>query len=182
MSVAAHRFAILAVCTANICRSPMMELLLRDRLDPDRFEVASAGVRGWAQAPMDEMAAMELGRLGLGPGNFRSHALDSYLVDSADLILTATKDHRSAVLALNPLALRRTFTLLEFAALAPTCEADSAAGVVEDAARMRSQGPAVVDIGDPYQRSPQIHRRVADEIAAAVAVISDALNGVPAQG
>jgi protein-tyrosine phosphatase len=43
----AHRFAILAVCTANICRSPMMEALLRARLDPRQFEVASAGVKGW---------------------------------------------------------------------------------------------------------------------------------------
>ena len=39
-----HRFAILAVCTANICRSPMIEALLRARLDDDKFEVASAGV------------------------------------------------------------------------------------------------------------------------------------------
>lgn len=174
----ASRFTILAVCTANICRSPLMEHLLRHHLDLEHFEVASAGVMGWEQAPMDEMAAMELGRLGVTPGSFRSHRLESYLIDSADLILTATKDHRSAVLELNPLALRRTFTLLEFAGLVQLSEPESLEGVLEAASRMRSQGPKAMDIEDPYRRSPDVHRGVADNIAGAVESISRVLNSV----
>ncbi len=177
-----HRFAILAVCTANICRSPMIEVLLRAELDSAQFEVASAGVRGWDRQPMDAMAAMELLRLGHSAESFRSHAIDSYLVDSADLILTATQSHRSDVLSLNPRALRRTFTVREFAALCELVQGDDPRALVAEAARQRSQAPADIDIGDPYRRSPDIHRATADQIDAAVRTISDRLNALVAVG
>lgn len=177
-----HRFAILAVCTANICRSPMIEALLRAQLEDAQFEVASAGVRGWDRQPMDAMAAMELLRLGHSAETFRSHAIDSYLVDSADLILTATQSHRSDVLSLNPRALRRTFTLREFAALCDVVQGDDPHALVAEAARRRSQAPADIDIGDPYRRSPDVHRAVADQIDAAVRTISDRLNALVAVG
>lgn len=176
--MSAARFAILAVCTANICRSPMMEVLLRAELDSARFEVASAGVQGWDRQPMDAMAAMELMRLGHHAKNFRSHAIDSYLVDSADLILTATKAHRSAILSINPLALRRTFTLMEFAALSGLVEASELQDLVARAAHHRSLAPPDIDVGDPYRRSPEVHRRTADQIAAATHTISDRLNSL----
>jgi protein-tyrosine phosphatase len=177
-----HRFAILAVCTANICRSPMIEALLRAQLESAQFEVASAGVRGWDRQPMDAMAAMELLRLGHSAESFRSHAIDTYLVDSADLILTATQSHRSDVLSLNPRALRRTFTLREFAALCDLVQGDDPHTLVAEAARRRSQAPADIDIGDPYRRSPDIHRETADQIDAAVRTISDRLNALVVVG
>lgn len=173
-----HRFAILAVCTANICRSPMIEALLRAQLDEDEFEVASAGVHGWDRQPMDAMAAMELMRLGQSAEAFRSHAIDSYLVDSADLILTATRSHRSEVLAMNPGALRRTFTLLEFAALCGIVEGDQPRELVAGASHHRSLAPATIDIGDPYRRSPEVHRETADQIDEAVRIISSRLNAL----
>lgn len=173
-----HRFAILAVCTANICRSPMMEALLRAELDGRQFEVASAGVQGWDRHPMDSMAEMELMRLGHSAEDFRSHPIDSYLVDSADLILTATRSHRSEVLAMNPGALRRSFTLIEFAALTALVEGAEPRALVAQAARQRSLAPGEIDIGDPYRRTPEIHRDTADQIDRAVRTISDRLNAL----
>lgn len=173
-----ERFAILAVCTANICRSPLIEILLRAELDPLGFEVASAGVKGWDRAPMDGMAAMELMRLGHAPGSFRSHPIDSYLVDSADLILTATRSHRSDVLALNPQALRRTFTLREFASLSGLVDGGDPRALVAEASRRRSLAPSDTDIGDPYRRSPQVHRSTADQIDDAVRTVSTRLNAL----
>lgn len=177
-----QRFAILAVCTANICRSPMIEILLRDGLDPARFEVASAGVRGWDRKPMDTMAALELSRLGHSADAFRSHPIDSYLVESADLILTATREHRSDVLALNPQALRRSFTLVEFAALTSLVDGDEPAELVRQAALRRSLAPAQVDIKDPYRRGPDVHRQTADHIAEAVTTITARLNALVPTG
>lgn len=173
-----QRFGILAVCTANVCRSPMIEILLRDGLDPARFEVASAGVRGWDSKPMDQAAALELGRLGHSADAFRSHPIDSYLVDSADLVLTATREHRSDVLALNPKALRRSFTLIEFASLTALVDGDEPAALVRQAALRRSLAPAEVDIRDPYRRGPDVHRQTADQIAEAVATITERLNAL----
>jgi len=177
---AAHgaRFAVLAVCTANVCRSPMMEALLREQLAPGHFEVASAGVRGWDKQPMDGMAALELARLGASAKGFLSHPLDSYLIDSADLILTATREHRSAVLEHDPRGLRRTFTLREFAALAERVEASSLPDLVATAARSRSLGPIDIDIADPYRRSPEVHRATADAIHDAVSRTSVVLNSL----
>ena len=156
----------------------MIEVLLRAELDPAMFEVASAGVQGWDRKPMDTMAAMELMRFGHSPGKFRSHAIVSYLVDSADLILTATKSHRSEVLAMNPKALRRAFTLVEFAALCEKVDAAYPSELVAEAARQRSLAPAEVDIGDPYRRSPEIHRHTADQIAEAVRIVGARLDAL----
>ncbi len=154
----------------------MIEMLLRARLDRSRFEVASAGVRGWDRKPMDSMAAMELMRLGESAESFRSHAIDSYLVESADLILTATRDHRSDVLALNPQALRRSFTLVEFAALTRLVDGDDPRELVAQAALRRSLAPADADIKDPYRRGPEVHRETADQIDDAVQTIASRLN------
>ena len=172
------RDCILLVCTANICRSPVMELLLRERLDPTRFEVASAGVRGWQDAPIDSMVRLELLRLGVESRDFRSRPLQAGHVAAADLVLTATREHRGQVLELDPGALRKTFTLLEFAGLVADEEADSLATLVADASRRRSTGPTTVDVPDPFMRAPAVHRRTADLIDAATREVAAALDRV----
>lgn len=170
-------FTILTVCTANICRSPLMELLLSDRLAADRFVVSSAGARGFDARPIDSMTAMEALRLGQDPFLFRSRPITKDLVEGADLILTATRDHRAIVLDQNPSALRRTFTLLEFAHLAEKLdEATSIQQLIEVAAKNRGLAPDDSDILDPYGRAPDVHRATADMILTAVARIADRLN------
>lgn len=171
------RFAVLAVCTANICRSPMMEIMLRDRLDPARFEVASAGVQGFVGHRMDAMSEMELMRFGLSAETFRSHPLSEYLLGSADLVLTATGEHRSRVLEDQPRAMRRSFTLLELADLCPRVDGEvTAAQLVAQAAVLRHEVEGPTDVKDPYRRKPKVHRDVADQISAAVDVIAARLN------
>ena len=173
-----RRLAILTICTANICRSPMAQILLQAHLDSDRFEIASAGVRGWDDQPMDASAASEVRRMGHVSKTFRSRAVTAQMVDSADLILTATTSQRSEILSLNPRALHRSFTLLEFAALTATIEATDTADLIAQAARRRSQGPKDADIADPFRRGPEAHRLAARQISAAVMDISDRLNGL----
>lgn len=170
------RFGILAVCTANLCRSPMIEILLSDGLDKRYFEVASAGMRARRDDPMDGMAAMEVERLGHDPTGFTSQPVNEALIRSADLILTATRELRSAILHSEPAALHKTFTLLEFAGLAPQSEAIDLPTLVEGAARSRGNGPRDIDIQDPFRLEPAIHRSVADQIAAATVDIARQLN------
>lgn len=168
-----QRFAILTVCTANICRSPMMEMLLRDRLDEARFEVASAGVQGRVGHAMDAMSEMELMRFGLSAGSFRSHPVDEHLVHSADLILTATRAHRTRVLEDEPRAMRWTFTLLEFAALCESVTDDlTPPDLVKAVAAGRQEFRGDTDVADPYRRSPRVHRTTADQILRSVDTIA----------
>lgn len=172
------RFAVLAVCTANICRSPMMEILLRDQLDRERFEVASAGVSGLIGQPMDAMSEMELMRHGLSAATFRSHPVDEYLVGAANLILTATAGHRQRILEDEPRALRRSFTLREFATLCDLVddEALTAPQLVAAAAARRQGLKGSMDVKDPYRRPPRVHRETANQIAEAVGIIATRLN------
>lgn len=168
-------FSILTVCTANICRSPTMEILLRQRLDPSRFTVASAGVFGWDDAPVDGMVVLELARLGASAEGFSSRSIDEDMVREADLVLTATRDHRAYLLDRLPDALRRTFTLREFAALVSDVDASSPRDLVEHAYRHRSAAQDDPDLDDPYRQPPAVHRAVVDQIREAVEVIADRL-------
>ncbi|MGB0114946.1 MAG: hypothetical protein WBP59_17130 [Ilumatobacteraceae bacterium] len=171
------RFAVLAVCTANICRSPIIEIALRSRLDPDRFEVASAGVEGFIDRPMDAMSEMELMRLGLAADGFASQRLNGYLVRAANLVVTATVDHRRRILEEEPRAMRSSFTLLEFAALCTLIddEALTCPELVAAAAARRQEVKGSLNIGDPYRRSPRVHRETADQIAEATQVVAERL-------
>ena len=176
------RFAVLAVCTANICRSPMMEMLLRDQLDPERFEIASAGVNGMVGHPMDAMSEMELMRHGLSSGDFRSQPITRYLLGAADLTLTATARHRKRILEDEPRAMRTTFTLLEFVASCDLVDDDdlTASQLVAAAATLRQGLKGSMDVQDPYRRAPKVHRETADQIADAVGRVSARLNRCPA--
>lgn len=171
-----NRFRILTVCTANICRSPLMELLLRQQLDTSVYEVGSAGVRGFRTSPMDPDAAKQAVRFGSEPQYFRSRAITSDMVDVSRLILTATRDHRSSVLAIAPLALRRTFTLLEFAQLADEYPSDSLDELITAATRNRSTIKGTIDIGDPYRQGELVHQQVAERILDGSRRVSMALN------
>jgi len=182
-------FHILVVCTGNICRSPLTERLLRRRLDDrlgrgaEGIVVSSAGARGLDRSPMDLRAAEQLRRLGGDPEDFLARSLTEWHVSGADLVLTATRGHRAAVLSEAPVALHRTFTLLEFADLAPYRPLDAVdhgrdpmAGLVAEAAQRR--GSATLqeyDVPDPYMQSAERHREVADVISTAVDRIVDGL-------
>jgi protein-tyrosine phosphatase len=131
---------------------------------------------------MDPAAAAELRRLGGDPTDFRARDLRVADCDSADLILTATAEHRSYVLQESPRALKRTFTLLEFAHLVSDVESvRRAAGdpfeVVRAASSARGASSlADYDVGDPYGGPPEVHRTVADRIKVAVDEIASTLS------
>ena len=77
---------VLFVCTANICRSPFMELTAR-ALAPE-LTISSAGTHGFTAAPMESEMAAVLAE-GIDPGEFRSRPLTVDMLAEADLVLTA---------------------------------------------------------------------------------------------
>lgn len=175
-------FTVLVVCIGNVCRSPLAERLLRERLREQLGElseavvVESAGTRAMAGRPMDAMAAQELGRLGLTNEDFRARQLTERMANDAGLVLTATKELRSRVLEDAPGALRRAFTITEFAALVEGASADSPRELVADAAQRRSLAQVEdYDIPDPIGAGPDVHRKAADLVDASVTPIAAAI-------
>lgn len=106
---------ILFVCTANQCRSPMAEAILR-RLLADRgidWPVASVGLLE-AGYPMVEEALAALGPDGATMADHRSRTLSKSDVLEADIIFGMAREHVREVAVLDPEAWGRTFTLKEF--------------------------------------------------------------------
>ena len=169
-------FRVLFVCVGNICRSPLGEHLLRMRLPADGFEVSSAGVKALEGWPMSPEAAAELELRGGSAERFRARRLTEQMVAESDLILTATIDIRSRVLAESPAALRRTFTVREFAALLDIVDAPSLRELVAEAGAARSRAALDdYDIVDPYQRDTGVHATAAALMAEAVDRIAKGL-------
>lgn len=198
-------FRILHVSTGNVCRSPLTERLnryaLADRLGNTRsggIVVESAGTWGHEGAPMEEHAAAVLHEYGADPGGFLARELLDEHVIRADLVLTATRDHRAQVISMGHSAGLRTFTLKEFtrlvraidpATLPPPRTAVSvverAAALVQAAAALRgwliAPNPEADEIYDPYGAPIPYFRSVGDEISQALDPVVTALTGVPAR-
>uniref|UniRef100_A0A942SXR7 protein-tyrosine-phosphatase n=1 Tax=Neobacillus citreus TaxID=2833578 RepID=A0A942SXR7_9BACI len=182
---------VLFVCSGNICRSPLGAQVLLARLgrDAPAFTVESAGTIAQDGVAMDDAAAAQSQRLGGDPSAHRSRYLTASIAGSADLVLTAERSHRAAVVSLAPRAAKRAFTIKQFARVLDALEPGDIAGVgstdelVERVARLRGTVPPPIDpvaddVDDPYRRSERTHERVADEIDASLAVIADALRAV----
>ncbi|MFL6024848.1 MAG: hypothetical protein ACJ72O_16030 [Marmoricola sp.] len=170
-------FRVLFVCIGNVCRSPVGERLLAARLPSDRFEVASAGVGAMVGYAMSKYAAAELESYGGNAKGFAARQLTPELIDQADVVLTATRDLRSQVLAENPAALRRTFTVLEFAALLEMGEGSTPEELVRWAGAHRSAaGNVEQDVPDPFRRGSEAHAAAASAIHDAVQRIAKELD------
>ncbi|MGW8380214.1 arsenate reductase/protein-tyrosine-phosphatase family protein [Actinacidiphila sp. SB3-2] len=197
-------FRILHVSTGNVCRSPITERLTRHalagRLGDARsggIVVESAGTWGHEGAPMEDHAAEVLLEHGADPEGFRGRELLDEHVIRADLVLTATRDHRAQVISMGHSAGLRTFTLKEFTRLVRAIDAatlplpQSAEGVVERAralvqaaAALRgwllAPSPEADEIHDPYGAPIPYFRTVGQEIDGALDPVVTALTGVQA--
>ena len=190
---ASDRFAILFVCTGNICRSPMAQAMLlhrlRDRLGRERageiFDITSAGTGALAGHPLEDDAMTVMTELGITADPFAARDIEAAFVSDADLVLTATRAHRSAAVQLVPKAVRRTFTLREFARFVAAVKPDEVAGLaalVETAIAqrgyLRPDAPEDDDVADPYRRPIDAFRAAAAQIDAATRTVAEALANV----
>lgn len=180
-------FAILTVCTGNICRSPAAERLLAARLGDD-VQVSSAGVGAVVGHPIQRQMVSQLNRVGVDSTAFAARQLRASEVRSAGLILALTREHRGQVVELVPAALRRTFTLLEFARILDSAQLPGVPAAAPDqwwpqlvntAARHRQLGEAVNDddVPDPYRLPDEVYARSFALIDHATATIARAVLG-----
>lgn len=198
-------FRILHVSTGNVCRSPITERLTRhaliDRLgDPlgGGLIVESAGTWGHEGAPMEANAELVLADFGADFSGFVGRELLDEHVIRADLVLTATRDHRAQVISMGHSAGLRTFTLKEFTRLVRAIDpatlpdprgahgtVDRARALVRAAAALRgwllAPSAEADEVNDPYGAPITFFRSIGDEIQQALDPVVTALTGVPAR-
>ena len=77
---------ILIVCTGNICRSPMAEALMRQKLP--EMVVYSAGLHALYGAAVDRFAVDAVRKNGIDISGHRARNISAWMVKEADLVLT----------------------------------------------------------------------------------------------
>lgn len=176
-------YTILCVCTGNVCRSPAAERLLAARLGPD-VRVRSAGTLGLVGRAIEPPMAAHLTALGVPEVGFAARRMTATDVGEADLVLGMTREHRGAAVELAPAAVRRAFTLLEFARLLELVGPDElpdgtladrlrAAVPLANGRRRRVTAPDVDDVIDPYRRAAQAYQQSFTAIRGAVETITE---------
>ncbi|MGH3579871.1 MAG: low molecular weight protein-tyrosine-phosphatase [Mycobacterium sp.] len=99
------------VCTGNICRSPMADVVLgRLALDApmadgtvlaDHLDISSAGTGGWhAGEPMDPRARAALERRGYADHGHQARPFETAWFASTDLIVCMDRGHQQTLLGL----------------------------------------------------------------------------------
>jgi protein-tyrosine phosphatase len=90
---------VLMVCTGNICRSPMAEVLLARRLRDRGLSTAvqSAGLGALVGCPADPIACALMSARGLDLGSHRARQLTREMIRGADLVLTMEAGQQRAV-------------------------------------------------------------------------------------
>lgn len=181
--------SVLLVCTGNICRSPMGQGLLTAALANLRplLSIGSAGTAALVGSPMEPLAARQLDRRGAALPDFRARALSAALVLEADLVLTATREHRSVVATVEPSAVVRTFTFGEIARLLrdvePSARGRSPAEVATAAharrGRTRQARPREDDLQDPYGGSSADFARCAARLDRMLSAVVRSICGAP---
>lgn len=94
--------SIIIVCTANICRSPMGEGLLRHAFaaepEPLRsLRVISAGVAARKGEKVSENSLIALKKVGIDISKHTSQPLTQEMLDDALLVLCMTETHRAMI-------------------------------------------------------------------------------------
>jgi protein-tyrosine phosphatase len=153
------------VCTANIARSPLAEVLIRGHLDHRglgyQLAVDSAGTRARVGDAAAEHSRRIAARWGLTLEEHRSKPVDADLVVGSDLVITMSERQRDHLGATAAGAAQRCFTLKELVRLlesrdpapSPAAAVDALRGGVEAAHHRRafSRAPDVPeDVDDPF--------------------------------
>jgi len=162
---------ILFVCTANICRSPVAEALLRDRLQQrgmDDWTVRSAGTWAIQERSAAKNSIRVLAEQGIDIADHRSRMVSDELLDDADLILCMESGHVEALKAEFPADAHRIHLLSEMAGETFSIS-DPYRGPLEEYERMAANVTALIDRG--LQRIIDLtwanHKRRSEEDSAA---------------
>ena len=178
---------MLFVCTGNICRSPMAEQMLKANLQQSGVTgvtVESAGTWAMVGENIPKPGQDAMIEAGLTPMPHSARQLDADLLREANLVLTATEEHRAEAVRTFVKANRYTFTIGEFARLAAFVEnpegtefvKSAASGLTEKLQLVASARGYVEDMGDinledPYGLDIDAYRATRQQLTEDIEVL-----------
>jgi len=185
---------ILFVCEGNVCRSALAEAVLRSSLTRERgITTGSAGTRALEGEPADALTAQLAASHGISLAEHKARQLTPELLANADMVITATRQIRSAAVQTYPPSVKYAFTLRQVARILQAAASEFDGGSLTGSALVASLARSVNqeksrlvapqgnddDITDPRGRSARIHEQVAEQVVAAVEELVRALGGEP---
>jgi protein-tyrosine-phosphatase len=101
MEIDREKIHILAVCTGNICRSPMAEGILKKALENVKdIRISSAGTHALDGNPASEFAIIAAHENGIDISGHRARSLGKRLISESSFILCMEPSHVESVISL----------------------------------------------------------------------------------
>jgi protein-tyrosine phosphatase len=158
--------------------------------------VSSAGVMAMTGDPMTPQSVDAMVKRGFTPTQHTSQDLTPKILEEADLVLTATLEHRGELARMLPKASKYSFTIDEFARLTSFLSADPEyqeefkkkpretreqylRRAIREAVLLRGMVPTNLDpkdVVDPYGESVEVYNQVAEHIDVMLEIIVDWMN------
>ena len=142
---------ILVICTANICRSPVAEAILQDRLHQaghTHWTVSSAGT--WAQVVRraSHNSVQVMAKRGFDISHHRAEMVTASHLETADLVLCMETGHAEALKAEFPAHAAKIYLLSEMVGMRYSI-ADPYGGPYDQYARMADEVTNLIEKGLP---------------------------------
>lgn len=185
---------ILFVCEGNVCRSPLAAAVLQKSISTALgITTGSAGTRALEGEAADAVTAQIAASHGISLAGHTARQLTPELLASAEMVVTATRQIRSAAVQTYPPSVKYVFTMRQLArilrATDPGFEGSGLTGsaLVADLARSMNREKSRLlapqgnddDIADPRGRSTRIQNQVAEQVVEAVGELARALGAEP---
>lgn len=185
-------FRILTVCTGNICRSPVAELILANSLADLDVQVSSRGTGALVGHGVPEQAQKIASLHGIDATHHLAQQINEASLKEADLVLAMARDHRRLTVEITPASMRRSFTLRELARIADAVQPDLKAVIANANVSTADEGmrvaiahatimrgtvpppdsPDDLDVVDPYRRSDETYARSFAELKPAAETVA----------